>query len=161
MYMMVNEGQVAKSLCIDATQFLYLPPSCIPCPDHGICSKGQLTCDALYERKTPFYNFGGVFPIADECIHNSVLGKYVNRVERRIKDQLARHQGENACKYLIDHPEMDINDALPIARLSVKDVLHQLKIDVQNTLPKDKGDEIMMIALTSVLEDTRIHYTEV
>ncbi|KAI8880103.1 hypothetical protein K501DRAFT_335642 [Backusella circina FSU 941] len=145
----------------NATQFLHLPPSCIPCPDHGICSKGQLTCDALHERKTPFYNLRGLFPTADECIHNSVLGKYVSRVERRIKDQLARHQGENVCEYLIDHPEMDMDDALPIARLKVKDVLHQLKIDVQNTLPKDKADEIMMIALTSVLEDPKIHYTEV
>lgn len=137
--------------------FSMLPPSCIPCPDHGICTQGELVCDTLYERKTPFYNIGHIFPIADDCIHNSVLGKYVSKVERKIKNYLARRQGEKACEHEIAHP----GQSVPIARTSVKEVLADLKEKMNVNFPADKLDEILVIALSAVLEDPNIHYWEV
>lgn len=137
--------------------FNMLPPSCIPCPDHGICTQGELVCDTLYERKTPFYNIGHIFPVADDCIHNSVLGKYVSKVERKIKNYLARRQGERACEHEIAHPGQPV----PVARISVKEVLADLKDKINVNLPADKLDEILVIALSAVLEDPKIHYWEV
>lgn len=137
--------------------FNMLPPSCIPCPDHGICTQGELVCDTLYERKTPFYNIGHILPVADDCIHNSVLGKYVSKVERKIKNYLARRQGERACEHEIAHPGQPV----PVARTSVKEVLADLKDKMNVNLPADKLDEILVIALSAVLEDPKIHYWEV
>lgn len=136
--------------------FSMLPPSCIPCPDHGICSGGELVCDTLYERKTPFYNIGHVLPIADDCVHNSVLGKYVGSVERKIKKELAIRQGLLACEHEHSHP----NEPVPTARISVVDVLADLKLNMKDNLPKDKIEEILVIALSAVLEDPKVHYWE-
>ncbi|KAK4508864.1 uncharacterized protein ATC70_013487 [Mucor velutinosus] len=141
--------------------FSLLPSPCIPCPDHGICAGGVLTCDTLYERKTPLYNIGHMFPIADDCIHNSVLGKYVARVERKIKNKLAMHQGESACRHLLAHADVESMEPAPIVRVLVKDILSDLKESIQPPLPVDKSDEIMVIALAAVLEDPKIHYWEV
>lgn len=141
--------------------FAQLPSPCIPCPDHGICVNGELTCDTLYERKTPLYNIGHMLPIADDCIHNSVLGKYVARVERKIKNKLALRQGEAACSHFIAHADNNDAEPAPIVRVSVKDILADLKESIQPPLPADKEDEIMIIALASVLEDPKIHYWEV
>lgn len=138
--------------------FSQLPSPCIPCPDHGVCIDGELTCDTLYERKTPLYNIGHIFPIGDDCIHNSVLGKYVSKVERKIKNKLALLQGEAACQHLLAHPESA--EPVPIARIAVKTVLADLKAAVEPFVPADKVDEIMVIALTSVLEDPKVHYWE-
>jgi hypothetical protein len=138
-----------------------LPPSCIPCPDHGTCANGELVCDTLYERKTPLYNIGHLLPIGDDCVHNSVLGKYVAKVERKIKNQLAIRQGEVVCKHLLAHPESDDSQPVPIVRVSIKDVLAGLKTNIQAHLPADKIDEILVIALSAVLEDPKIHYWEV
>ncbi|CEP12985.1 hypothetical protein [Parasitella parasitica] len=141
--------------------FSLFPSPCIPCPDHGVCANGELTCDTLYERKTPLYNIGHMFPIADDCIHNSVLGKYVARVERKIKNKLAVHQGESACNHLLAHADDPDIEPAPIVRVSVKDILSDLRQTTQPPLPADKADEIMVIALASVLEDPKIHYWEV
>ena len=138
-----------------------LPSPCIPCPDHGICEGGKLTCDTLYERKTPLYNIGHAFPIADDCIHNSVLGKYVARVERKIKNKLALHQGESSCKHLLAHADVEDMEPAPIVRVLVKDILSDLRDSIQPPLPADKAEEIMVIALAAVLEDPKIHYWEV
>lgn len=141
--------------------FSLLPSPCIPCPDHGICAGGELTCDTLYERKTPLYNIGHMFPIADDCIHNSVLGKYVARVERKIKNKLAMRQGESACRHLLAHADIDTMEPAPVVRILVKDILSDLKESIQPPLPADRSDEIMVIALAAVLEDPKIHYWEV
>ncbi|KAL9552524.1 hypothetical protein MBANPS3_003737 [Mucor bainieri] len=141
--------------------FSLLPSPCIPCPDHGICAGGELTCDTLYERKTPLYNIGHMFPIADDCIHNSVLGKYVARVERKIKNKLALRQGEAACGHLLAHADVENMEPAPVVRVLVKDILSDLKESIQPPLPADKSDEIMVIALAAVLEDPKIHYWEV
>jgi hypothetical protein len=87
-----------------------------------------------------------------------VLGKYVSKVERKIKNKLALLQGEAACKHLLTHPESD--EPVPIARIAVKTVLADLKAAVEPFVPADKVDEIMVIALTSVLEDPKVHYWE-
>ncbi|KAI9337104.1 Man1-Src1p-C-terminal domain-containing protein [Pilaira anomala] len=136
-----------------------LPSSCIPCPDHGICSNGELECDALYERKKPFYNIGNVLPIADECVHNSVLGRHVRRVEKKIKNYLAMRQGEAYCHYLMENPELGEKD-IPVTRTSVKEILADLKPHLQEQLPADKMDEILFIAISAVLEDPTIYYWE-
>lgn len=136
-----------------------LPSSCIPCPDHGICSNGELECDALYERKKPFYNIGNVLPIADECVHNSVLGRHVRRVENKIKNYLAMRQGEAYCHYLMENPELGEKD-IPVTRTSVKEILADLKPHLQEQLPADKMDEILFIAISAVLEDPTIYYWE-
>ncbi|RCH93147.1 hypothetical protein CU098_001406, partial [Rhizopus stolonifer] len=137
--------------------FSLLPSPCIPCPDHGVCTEDELICDPLYEKKTPFYNIGHRLPIADDCIHNSVLGKYVAQVERKIKQQLAIKQGELACQHLLAHP--DSTDA-PVGKVLVKDVLSNIKAFVELHLPQDRIEEIMVIALSAVLEDPKIHYWE-
>lgn len=141
-----------------------LPLSCIPCPDHGTCNQGELVCDTLYERKTPFYNVGHMFPIGDDCVHNSVLGKYVSKVERKIKNQLAIRQGEAVCEYLLSHPTVEEEEATqvepPVARVLVSNILADLKSDIEANLPADKIDEILVIALSSILEDSHIQYWE-
>ena len=137
-----------------------LPSPCIPCPDHGTCVDGELQCDPLYERKTPFYNPYNIFPIADDCIHNSVLGRYVAKVERKIKRQLAVKQGEIACAHLLAHADSATSIPVPTARVLVKDLLTDIKTTVEPYLPADKTEEIMIIALSAVLEDPQVHYWE-
>lgn len=102
-----------------------------------------------------------MFPIADDCIHNSVLGKYVARVERKIKNKLAMRQGESACRHLLAHADIDTMEPAPVVRILVKDILSDLKESIQPPLPADRSDEIMVIALAAVLEDPKIHYWEV
>lgn len=102
-----------------------------------------------------------MFPIADDCIHNSVLGKYVARVERKIKNKLAIHQGESACRHLLAHADVENIEPAPVVRVLVKDILSDLKESIQPPLPADKSDEVMVIALAAVLEDPKIHYWEV
>ncbi|EPB92123.1 hypothetical protein HMPREF1544_00948 [Mucor circinelloides 1006PhL] len=156
-----NYPDIVAETPASSSIFSLLPSPCIPCPDHGICAGGELTCDTLYERKTPLYNIGHMFPIADDCIHNSVLGKYVARVERKIKNKLAIHQGESACKHLLAHADVESIEPAPIVRVLVKDILSDLKESIQPPLPTDKSDEIMVIALAAVLEDPKIHYWEI
>lgn len=138
--------------------FSILPSSCIPCPDHGICKGGKLVCDTLYERKTPIYNLGHIFPIADDCVHNSVLGKYVGKVERHIKQKLAMEQGKATCEHLIAHPES--RGEIPPTRVAIKDILADLNSSVKSHLPAERMEEILVIALSAVLEDPKIHYWE-
>ncbi|KAI8642165.1 Man1-Src1p-C-terminal domain-containing protein [Parasitella parasitica] len=156
-----NYPDIITEKPVSSSFFSLFPSPCIPCPDHGICAGGELTCDTLYERKTPLYNIGHMFPIADDCIHNSVLGKYVARVERKIKHKLAVRQGESACKYFLAHADIEDTEPAPIVRVLVKDILSDLKQNIQPALPADKTDEIMIIALATVLEDPKIRYWEV
>ncbi|GAA5800819.1 hypothetical protein HPULCUR_006258 [Helicostylum pulchrum] len=137
-----------------------LPSSCIPCPDHGICSNGELECDALYQRKTPLYNIGHIFPIADDCVHNSVLGRYVHKVERKIKNYLAVRQGEAYCNQLLQNPDLNMQDVL-ISRTHVEEVMIDLKTHLEDHLPADKLDQILLIAFSTILEDAEIHYWEI
>lgn len=139
--------------------FSLLPSSCIPCPAHGTCTRGELQCDPLYERKQPFYNIGGILPIADECIHNSLVGKYVAKVEKRIKRQLATQQGQAVCKHLVTHPDTAPQD-VPILRVLVKDVLTDVKETVEPYFKPEQVNEIIYIALAGVLEDPKVHYWE-
>ncbi|KAG2237656.1 hypothetical protein INT48_004559 [Thamnidium elegans] len=136
-----------------------LPSPCIPCPDHGICSNGELECDALYQRKTPLYNIGHIFPIADDCVHNSVLGRYVHKVERKIKNYLAVRQGEAYCNQLMLNPDLNIQD-VPMSRIPVKEIMIDLKEHLEEHLPADKLDQILLIGFSTILEDPKIHYWE-
>lgn len=138
--------------------FSILPSSCIPCPDHGVCKGGELICDTLYEKKTPIYNLGHVFPIADDCVHNSVLGKYVAKVERHIKQKLATEQGKATCEHLFAHPESP--GEIPPTRVAVKDIIEDLNATIKSHLPAEKMEEILVIALSVVLEDPKIHFWE-
>ncbi|KAI7890420.1 uncharacterized protein EV154DRAFT_252033 [Mucor mucedo] len=139
--------------------FSLLPSSCIPCPDHGVCKGGELTCDGLYERKTPIYNFRHFLPIADDCVHNSALGKYIAKVERHIKYKLATEQGKATCEHLLAHPDHLPRD-VPPTRVAVKDIMDDLNRSIQSHLPADKMEEILVIALSAVLEDPKVHYWE-
>lgn len=117
-----------------------------------------MVCDTLYEKKTPIYNLGHVFPIADDCVHNSVLGKYVGKVERHIKQKLAAEQGKAMCEHLLAHP--DSSEKIPPIRVAVKDILADLNATVKSHLPKERMQEILVIGLSSVLEDPKVHYWE-
>ncbi|KAI8970302.1 Man1-Src1p-C-terminal domain-containing protein [Mycotypha africana] len=139
--------------------FSILPTPCIPCPDHGHCINGELTCDSMYKRRTPIYNVGGKLPIGDDCIQDSKLGKYVAKVEREIKRQLALRQGEAACEYLMTHPDAD-DESIPTARIPVNDILSKLRHTVEPFIPLTLLDEILLLALTSVLEDSKVFYWE-
>ncbi|KAG2202065.1 hypothetical protein INT47_006257 [Mucor saturninus] len=139
--------------------FSLLPSSCIPCPDHGVCKGGELSCDGLYERKTPIYNFHHLLPIADDCVHNSALGKYIAKVERHIKYKLATEQGKATCEHLLAHPDHLPRD-VPPTRIAVKDIMDDLNRSIQSHLPADKMEEILVIALSAVLEDPKVHYWE-
>ncbi|KAI8881577.1 hypothetical protein K501DRAFT_334653 [Backusella circina FSU 941] len=141
------------------TGLFHIPSPCIPCPAHGICKNGGLICEALYERRTPFYNIGNMFPIADECVHNSVLGRYVARVERSMKKNLATHQGNMVCEYLISHP--DYTDAFPVSKLPVNELIAKIRNEEHDRLPEDRIDEIMLLALTAVIEDPNTHFSDV
>ncbi|KAI9485267.1 MAG: Man1-Src1p-C-terminal domain-containing protein [Benjaminiella poitrasii] len=154
-----NTSDYSPNQTVFPSPFSFLPSPCIPCPDHGFCSDGDLTCDVMYQKRTPFYNIGHFLPIADECIHNSVLGKHVATVERKIKKILALRQGEFTCEYpdMVDRTE----NAKPIiARIPVKEVLADLKAGVQNQIPDDTFQEVLVLALAAALEDPKIHYWE-
>lgn len=129
-----------------------LPSSCIPCPDHGVCTEGVLTCETMYQQKTPFYNRWHILPIADECVHNSALGRHVSKVERKIKNYLAAKQGEAYCG--------ELSQDIPLSRIPVKEVMNSLKEYVEKHLPADELDQILLIAFSSVLEDPKVHYWE-
>lgn len=74
--------------------------SCIPCPDHGVCSNGQLGCPPLYHVTRPWYNAYGLLPIADECVRDSAIGRAIDSAEKHIKRILARAQGQEVCEQL-------------------------------------------------------------
>lgn len=74
--------------------------SCIPCPDHGVCSNGQLSCPPLYHVTRPWYNAYGLLPIADECMRDSAIGRAIDSTEKHIKRILARAQGQEVCEQL-------------------------------------------------------------
>lgn len=150
---------IIKAIKLDSTGLFHLPSPCIPCPVHGICKNGELICEALYERRTPFYNMGNMLPIADECVHNSVLGRYVGRVERNMKKHLAIHQGNVVCEYLIAHP--NDSEELPVSKIPVKDLITKIHSEEQDRLPQDRIDEIMSLALNAVVEDPHTHVDEV
>ncbi|KAI7904462.1 Man1-Src1p-C-terminal domain-containing protein [Cokeromyces recurvatus] len=139
--------------------FSFLPSPCIPCPDHGVCIDGELTCDVMYQRKTPFYNIGHLLPIADDCLHNSVLGRHVAIVERKIKNLLALHQGEMTCDYAVNNFTVDDTETI-MARIPVKDILTKIKAKMEQKIKSDKFEEILVLALAAALEDPKIHYWE-
>ena len=82
-------------------RFLSLSSSCIPCPDHGTCTNGELRCSGLYKRRRALYNPFGLLPVADECIQDSAIGRAVYRAEKRIKNALAYRQGQHVCDYVL------------------------------------------------------------
>lgn len=139
--------------------FSLLPSSCIPCPDHGVCKGGELMCDSLYERRTPLYNFHHWLPVGDDCVHNSVLGKYIAKVERHIKHKLATEQGKATCEHLLAHPDQSPGE-VPPTRVAVKDIMADLNRSIKSHLPAEKMEEILVIALSAVLEDPKVHYWE-
>lgn len=105
--------------------FGFLPPACIPCPDHGTCIGGQLTCDRLYKRRHLFYNPSGILPIADECVLDSAIGKSVAQAEKRIKAVLARKQGKAECNYLLNSEESGSESSVPMVQTKLSDVLER------------------------------------
>lgn len=148
----INNNNNTTTTTTPSTLSYMLPSSCIPCPDHGICTEGVLTCETMYQQKTPFYNRWHILPIADECVHDSVLGRQVSKVEKRIKKYLAEKQGEAYCG--------KSSQEITLSRIPVNEVMDSLKEYVEKHMPADGLDQILLIAFSTVLKDPEVHYWE-
>lgn len=103
--------------------------SCIPCPDHGVCSNGQLQCPPLYHIHRPWYNAHGLLPIADECLRDSAMGRAIDSTEKQIKRILARAQGREVCEQVQMGGRLDDSAVARMNATELHDTLLQMQLD--------------------------------
>ncbi|KAI7873915.1 hypothetical protein K492DRAFT_211870 [Lichtheimia hyalospora FSU 10163] len=135
------------------------PMSCIPCPDHGVCFRGQLECPPLYHVHRPWYNAYGVLPVADKCLRDSAMGREIDAAEKEIKRILARAQGKEVCNQV--RMGGHLND-VAVARLTgteIRDILSRSADDEEKDM--DTFQLIVSNALKQALHDPTIKYAEI
>ncbi|KAI9495963.1 Man1-Src1p-C-terminal domain-containing protein [Zychaea mexicana] len=141
-------------------KFLSLSSSCIPCPDHGVCTDGELHCAGLYKRRHALYNAFGILPVADECIQDSAIGRAVARAEKRIKSALARRQGQHVCDYV---SRFGTDEGLSMVHTKASDIRQVVedRYMSESKWSRDKLKQVLDSAFTSLAADPKVHHWEI
>lgn len=134
--------------------------SCIPCPDHGVCSNGQLGCPPLYHVTRPWYNAYGLLPIADECVRDSAIGRAIDSAEKHIKRILARAQGQEVCEQLRMGGHIDDSAVARMNGSAIFDALLQIHSANDQEIEMDTFPLVVSNALQQALDDPSIQYSE-
>ncbi|KAI9270654.1 Man1-Src1p-C-terminal domain-containing protein [Phascolomyces articulosus] len=141
-------------------KFLSLSSSCIPCPDHGVCVDGELTCNGLYKRRRALYNPFGLLPVSDECIQDSAIGRAVARAEKRIKSALAYRQGQHACDYITRFGTDEGLSMVHTKASDIREVVEEL-YRTQSKWSREQLKQVLDNAFLSLATDPKIHYWEI
>ncbi|CAO3616213.1 unnamed protein product [Cunninghamella blakesleeana] len=154
----INESSSSSSL---KNQFIH---SCIPCPKHGVCNNGELTCEPLYRKHRSFTNhvFNHLWPFSENCIKDTTKTAYVRRVEYSIHRYLKIQQGKKQCfeawDFLSSTSCQTYKYTLPMAKTNIKYVISYLN-QIYHLKDVDQN-EIIDLAIKNVIDHPNIFVTK-